>query len=106
MSIVTRYESDRPTGSRPIDYFQEAFGALSLGAGNEDGDPLGDVFMSAISFGEHGQYFTPYPLSSLMAAITMPELKDGQTILDPSCGSGVMISLILQFRALPTHCSS
>jgi len=75
MAIVARYPSDRPMGARPIDYFQQAFGALVAGALEDDGDPLGDVFMSAISFGEHGQYFTPYHLSAMMAKLTMPEIS-------------------------------
>ena len=91
MKIVARYANDRPTGSRPIDFMQEAFGALLAGIADDDGDPLGDVYMSAISFGEHGQYFTPYSMASMMAEITLPEIEDGQTVLDPSCGSGVML---------------
>jgi hypothetical protein len=47
--------------------------------------------MAAITFGEHGQYFTPRPIADLMA-MSIPEIKDGQTVADPSgCGSGVLL---------------
>lgn len=48
-------------------------------------DPLGDMFMSRISFGQNGQFFTPDDLCKLMAQIIKP---DGGTINDPCCGSG------------------
>lgn len=49
-------------------------------------DPLGDTFMSRISHGSNGQFFTPDSLCDLLARVT-----DGGTtgdIYDPACGSG------------------
>ncbi len=49
-------------------------------------DPLGDTFMSRISHGSNGQFFTPDSICKLLARIT-----DGGTtgdIYDPACGSG------------------
>ena len=49
-------------------------------------DPLGDMFMSRISHGENGQFFTPDSVSLLMSEIV--GLKDNATVNDPACGSG------------------
>ncbi len=91
LKIVARYADKNPKGARAIDHFATAFGELVLGIERDNGDPLGDVYMSAISFGEHGQYFTPFNLADAVAQMTMTEVRDGQTVLDPTCGSGVML---------------
>ncbi|MBE9584026.1 SAM-dependent DNA methyltransferase [Mucilaginibacter sp. JRF] len=54
-------------------------------------DPLGELFMQAISNGHNGQYFTPEPICDMMSAITIGALEDGQTVCDPACGSGRML---------------
>lgn len=51
-------------------------------------DPLGELFMQAISNGHNGQYFTPEPICDMMSAITIGTLEDSQTVYDPACGSG------------------
>lgn len=52
-------------------------------------DALGDIFMEYLSFGKNGQFFTPTPICDLMAKMTIPkEATDGNTISDPTCGSG------------------
>lgn len=62
---------------------------VELGELNEGfKDPLGEFFMSEISHGHMGQYFTPEPICDMMAMMTNSELENGQTILDPACGSG------------------
>lgn len=48
-------------------------------------DPLGDMFMTRISHGHNGQFFTPEPICRLMAEIVKPV---GCSINDPCCGSG------------------
>lgn len=49
-------------------------------------DVLGAPYANNIFFGKHGQFFTPTPLTDLMAAIVGS--KDG-TVSDPAgCGSG------------------
>jgi type I restriction-modification system DNA methylase subunit len=55
-------------------------------------DALGDIFMTCVSHGKNGQYFTPDPITDFMAAIVaVDELKDGQKVCDPACGSGRML---------------
>lgn len=49
-------------------------------------DPLGGIFMSRISHGEKGQFFTPDSVSLLMSEIV--GIKDDATVNDPACGSG------------------
>jgi type I restriction-modification system DNA methylase subunit len=90
MKIVGRYADERERGERNIDQFAAAYSALILGIDREESDPLGDVYMSAISFGEHGQYFTPQPIAELIVNAT-GDIHPGQTVLDPACGSGVML---------------
>jgi type I restriction enzyme M protein len=52
-------------------------------------DPLGEFYMKHISHGHLGQYFTPEPITDLMAQINMQKaIKAGQKVLDPACGSG------------------
>lgn len=60
-------------------------------------DPMGDMFMSRISHGEKGQFFTPENVSLLMAEIIMDEkIHDGMTINDPACGSGRTLLMALK----------
>jgi type I restriction-modification system DNA methylase subunit len=47
-------------------------------------DPLGELYM-------HGQYFTPEPICDMMAAISVGNPTDGQTVADCACGSGRML---------------
>jgi len=55
-------------------------------------DPLGELFMQAISNGHNGQYFTPEPLCDMMAIMSVGEnSKAGQTVADCACGSGRML---------------
>jgi hypothetical protein len=54
-------------------------------------DPLGELFMQAISNGHNGQYFTPEPICDMLAMMTFDNAKDGKTVSDPACGSGRML---------------
>jgi hypothetical protein len=58
----------------------------------EFNDPLGELYMQAISNGHNGQYFSPTPICEMMAAFnisgdSLPHL----TVCDPACGSGRML---------------
>jgi hypothetical protein len=45
--------------------------------------------MAKVSFGEHGQFFTPANVSNMMARLVYSsEPREGETICDPCCGSG------------------
>lgn len=60
-------------------------------------DPLGDIFMSRISHGDHGQFFTPESISLLMSEIIMGDkLHDGMTVNDPACGTGRTLLMALK----------
>ncbi len=55
-------------------------------------DPLGELFMQAISNGHNGQYFSPEPICSMLAAMTMDNVSNSnEAISDPACGSGRML---------------
>lgn len=54
-------------------------------------DPLGELYMQEISNGHNGQYFTPEPICDMMAAISVGNPTDGQTVADCACGSGRML---------------
>lgn len=67
-------------------------------------DALGDLYM-AVGYPnkDAGQFFTPYPLARLVAEMQMPDTRaeakaiartnpEGKmTVVDPACGSGVML---------------
>ena len=58
---------------------------------------MGDMFMDKISHGQHGQFFTPEDLCTLSAElIGVGNVEDGQTINDPTSGSGRMLLKALQ----------
>jgi len=55
-------------------------------------DPLGELFMQAISNGHNGQYFTPEPICDMMATMSIGENSEpNQTVCDCACGSGRML---------------
>ncbi|WP_295792091.1 N-6 DNA methylase [Mucilaginibacter sp.] len=55
-------------------------------------DPLGELYMQAISNGHNGQYFTPEPICGMISAMTIGEgIENRETICDPACGSGRML---------------
>ena len=92
LEIVVRYDKE------DLDRFCQTLAVLvewlSLGMC----DALGDLFMS-LELGERGkgQFFTPYPLSSLMARMTAGDLKeqlkrqDHIALNEPACGAGGMV---------------
>jgi type I restriction-modification system DNA methylase subunit len=88
MRIVGKYREnkDRPRGQRPADYFAQAWAVLQQETGFVGQDVLGEIYMREITHGEHGQFFTPTPVSDFMAEITGG--SEGETVCDPCCGSG------------------
>jgi hypothetical protein len=67
-------------------------------------DPLGDIFMSRISHGDHGQFFTPESISLLMSEIIMDDkIHDGMSINDPACGTGRTLFMALKHLRESKH---
>lgn len=67
-------------------------------------DPLGDIFMSRISHGDHGQFFTPESISLLMSEIIMDDkIHDDMTINDPACGTGRTLLMALKHLRESKH---
>ncbi|MCA6219558.1 ssDNA-binding domain-containing protein [Photorhabdus sp. UCH-936] len=76
-----------------------------MGLEYEAGDFLGAVFMALeLGNGQVGQYFTPFPVSHMMARMKLAEglarLGSGEheyiTVSDPDCGAGGMIIAMYQ----------
>lgn len=65
-------------------------------------DILGEVFMEYISHGNNGQFFTPQHVTDLMAGITCAGIRPGQSVYDPTCGSGRMLLSAVKSLSL-TH---
>ena len=91
MKIVEKYKENKTAerGKRPADYFASAWGSLVKETRQSEQDVLGEIFMAKISFGEHGQFFTPFHVSDMMTQlIYSQEAKERKTVSDPACGSG------------------
>ena len=79
-----------------LEKFAEMTALLVLELEENPRDVLGEIYMQG-SFGNKstGQFFTPYNLSQLLAALTADEsnrAQDGKIqICEPSCGGGGMI---------------
>lgn len=84
LQTVKRY-SEGEKGNRGCDHLASAFAALIQAMEITRADILGDIFQGAITFGEHGQFFTPEPICSLLAQMTTGARK---SVYDPCCGSG------------------
>ncbi len=89
LKIVHKYPNKKPIGHREIDYYHTAFQMLQYEMRQSNSDVLGELYMQwNMSNKYKGQFFTPKHVASFMAQITNPT---GGRILDPSCGSGVML---------------
>ena len=89
LETIGRYASNRPVGERPADYFVKAAGLLFRETAERQTDVLGTIYEERITFGEHGQYFTPMPIANLLASILV---DDPGSIADPAgCGSGRLL---------------
>ena len=84
MKIVKKYGEGKQ-GSRPIDYLCKAWGLLYKETVETQRDILGEIYQTKITFGEHGQFFTPEHITDFMAEMTGTE---SETVNDPCCGSG------------------
>ncbi len=89
MEIIGRYD---PEEVRTV--FPQLFIHVVKGLQEGPQDFLGQVFME-LDLGSHwhGQFFTPYNLSRMIAGMALQELpdKDVITISEPACGSGGML---------------
>jgi uncharacterized protein (DUF983 family) len=62
-------------------------------------DPLGELYIEAISNGHNGQYFTPEPICDMMAAMQVGTgMEEGKTVSDPACGSGRMLLAVAKLN--------
>src|SRR5258708_30660908 len=88
MQFVGKYKENksRKSGERPMDFFTSAWGQLQLETQESQEDVLGDLYESQISLGEHGQFFTPRSISTMLIQILGS--TDGERVNDPACGSG------------------
>lgn len=88
LEIVRKYKNNQPQGKREIDYFSEAFSLLMLEMQKTNDDILGQVYMQWNQSNKYrGQFFTPKHVASMMAQCLNPHGR----ILDPCCGSGIML---------------
>jgi hypothetical protein len=92
LKLVSKYPENKTgeIGSRPADYFAKAWGSLLKETWQSQEDVLGEIFMNKISFGEHGQFFTPFNIADMMTKLlhSTEEMKPGEKVCDPACGSG------------------
>lgn len=89
MEIVSRYANDHTNGDRAIDHFAAAHVQLVKEIEATEKDVLGEIYMAMITFGQHGQFFTPQHISSFMAELV--RVENGGVVNDPTCGSGIML---------------
>ena len=88
LEIVAKYKNGKQVGERDIDYFCQAFALLQIEMQKTNDDILGQVYMEwNMSNKYRAQFFTPKHVASMMATMLNPTGK----ILDPCCGSGVML---------------
>ena len=78
MQIVEKYKENKTAekGNRPIDYFVSAWGTLLKETWESEQDVLGEIFMAKISLGEHGQFFTPFPITDMMTQMVYSEERN------------------------------
>lgn len=90
IALVKRYGAREGQQARPIDAMVSAWGDIQAETEQSGADVLGAVFMEHVTRGDHGQFFTPECITSLMASLA-GEVQPGQQVLDPACGSGRML---------------
>ena len=88
LEIVNRYNNTHKLGNRDIDLFVDMFTLLVIKMEEKQYyDFLGEMYESCVSFGEHGQFFTPMCICEMMAQITGSSLGK---VSDPCSGAGRM----------------
>lgn len=85
LEIIKKY-GEGEQGERQIDYLCKAFGLLVKETQEKQKDILGEIYMQMITFGQHGQFFTPEHITDVMA--DMAGISEKDKLSDPSCGSG------------------
>lgn len=97
MEIVERYqekEKNAPRGTRTIDLMAQAWGMLYKETLETKKDILGEIYQAQITYGEHGQFFTPEHITDVMTELVGKEktlsegVQKGEKVMDPCCGSG------------------
>ena len=78
---------------RGIDHVARGFAALIEAMEKTHQDILGDIFTGAVTYGEHGQFFTPDSVTQIMAEMMVGGDVGGATksVNDPACGSGRLL---------------
>ena len=88
LEIVRKYKNTAKQGEREIDYFCKAFACLQLEMQKTNDDVLGLLYMQWNQFNKYrGQFFTPKHIACFMAKMLEPKGR----IIDPCCGSGIML---------------
>jgi type I restriction-modification system DNA methylase subunit len=103
LEVMKRYRNDGPTqiverngvkirtGEREADHFAAAFGLLLQEMAQTDKELLGEIYETWELQNKYtGQFFTPWPVCSLMAQITGAPAA-GQSVNDCCCGSGRLL---------------
>lgn len=95
LAMVERHKAGK-VGKRGIDLMPTLFAELVSAMSNQNRDVLGDLFQSAVSHQERGQFFTPESLTTILAELTVGSPTDSAeqseiTISDPCCGTGRML---------------
>lgn len=102
LAVAERYRDEgTPVGDRSIDLLCQAHAMLTLSIVDKRDTPdvLGTIFEACISFGERGQYFTPWPLCQMNAALMLTgDVPEHPTISDPACGSGRMLLAVAELQ--------
>jgi hypothetical protein len=96
MQMIRRYEKPE------LNTFATCLGYLVESLERGFHDALGEIYM-ALELGNEqaGQFFTPYPVARMMAAITAGDIKttlekqEIVTIQEPAAGAGVMILAVM-----------
>ena len=72
---MNTYTDEYKRGTRAIDYFAQATAVLITETLRTRADVLGKLYKSQISYGEHGQFFTPQNVAAMMAQIRSNRTK-------------------------------
>lgn len=83
--------------------FAEALALVAIESATEPRDVLGEVYMQLeIASRDQGQFFTPYSVCQLMAAMQVPDAAEQLqtlpflTVYEPACGAGAMVIAVAQ----------
>ena len=96
MEIIGRYEKEE------CSMLAQALAWLVQNLEEETNDCLGKLFMELELHSHwHGQYFSPWPIASMMARLTLADSehllqKECITVHEPAAGSGVMVMAFAQ----------